>query len=144
MFFVSQPVIPCDISVRHEYVSESLRYETLINRIFEDLSAAFGFGGMIHEISDDYSPVVHQHQYNVLGVKPSERDENCVPIATFVINGKKIRLFAPAPFTYKEPDPAIGELKFIAAPTIAQPERININSPDFDGWVYPAGQVYYV
>lgn len=54
-----------------------------------------------------------------------------------------MRVVCERPFVYEEPEPAIGELKFIANPRIGTRD-IDINSPDFDGWVYPHGQIYYV
>ena len=38
----------------------------------------------------------------------------------------------------------IGELKYKMLPTVTSPDDININSANFDGWVYPRGQSYTV
>lgn len=42
------------------------------------------------------------------------------------------------------PDPVIGELKYKMLPTVTRPDAIDINSANFDGWVYPRGQSYTV
>ena len=38
----------------------------------------------------------------------------------------------------------IGELQYKMLPTVTRPDAININSANFDGWVYPRGQSYTV
>ena len=125
------------------YFSESISYGKFVDLLFADLSSSFGFGGLAREDDTGYSPVRHSHPYNAFSVSSTVNASTAV-LATFVINGRKTRIAAPAPFVYKEPDPAIGELKFLAVPEIKRSDRINVNSKDFDGWVYPAGQTYYV
>jgi len=101
---------------------------------------------MIHELSSNYARTGHKHPYNFFDIRPVEPydEDKHVVIATFTIDGRKVRIVMPRPFIYKEPEPAIGELKFIATPNITPPSQIDINSSDFDGWVYPMGQTYYV
>lgn len=127
------------------YVSESLTFEKFSDQLFVDLSAGYGFGGMIHELSSDYAPAQHSHPYNFLDVAtPEPYDKNKhVVLATFTIDNRKVRVVVDKPFVYEEPDPVVGELKFVAIPQIGT-TQININSSKFDGWVYPAGQTYYV
>ena len=126
-------------------MSERLTFEKFSAQLFADLSAGYKFGSMIHEISSDYARAQHSHQYNFFNVAPSEqydKDKHIV-LATFTIDGRKVRIVVDKPFIYEDPEPAIGELKFIANPWVGT-RQININSPNFDGWVYPAGQIYNV
>lgn len=142
-FFTSQPI--SYVAAYREYESKSLKYDLLIEQIFNDLSAAFGFKSMAYELSDAYSKSQHIHQYNSFDIKSDYdvNDENIV-LATFKVDDKKVRLCMPHQWVYKAPDPVIGELKYKMLPTVTRPDSIDINSANFDGWVYPRGQSYTV
>jgi len=142
-FFVSRRPLPA--LAYESYVSESLPFGKFSDQLFYDLSAGYGFGSMIYELSSDYALAQHSHPYNFFDVGTPERYDASkhVVLATFTVDGRKVRIVADRPFVYEEPEPAVGELKFVANPQIGT-TRININSPAFDGWVYPDGQIYFV
>ena len=58
-FFTSQPINY--IAAYREYESKYLEYGPLMEQIFNDLSAAFGFKSMAYELSDAYSGAQHVH-----------------------------------------------------------------------------------
>ena len=127
-----------------EYVSRTASYGTLVERMFSDLSAAFGFRSMIHELSSDYSLADHTHGYNKFDIsseyQPSK--DSTVVLATFKVDGYSIRLCMPRVWMYKQADPEIGQLRFRVLPR-PPAEEINISAANFDGWVYPDGKTYY-
>lgn len=144
-FFTSQVI--CPPAVYKEYESRSLTYGRLLEQLFADLSAAFGFQSMAYELSDAYARVGHVHKYNSFDVSAkysADNDPDTVMLATFRVGDKKVRMRMPRQWVWKAPDPEIGELKFKALPTIAQPGSIDIHAAGFDGWVYPRGQSYAV
>lgn len=141
-FFTSQPI--SYVAAYREYESKSLEYDLLLKQIFNDLSSAFGFKSMAYELSDAYSRVQHVHQYNSFDIKSDYGVNGNVVLATFKVNDKVVRLCMPRQWVYKVPDPVIGELKYKMLPTVTNPDNININSTNFDGWVYPRGQSYTV
>ena len=142
-FFTSQQILPK--AVFKEYQSKSLPYDTLIEKLFSDLSAAFGFKSMAYEPFDAYSSASHSHPYNTFDISSEySAEDNNIPIVTFKIGTKTVRLYMPRPYVYAKPEPEIGEIKFKMLPNIANPADIDINAQDFDGWVYPAGQTYMV
>ena len=141
-FFTSQPINY--VAAYREYESKSLEYDLLMEQIFNDLSAAFGFKSMAYELSDAYSRAQHVHQYNSFDIKSDYGVNGNVVLATFKVDDKVVRLCMPRQWVYKAPDPVIGELKYKMLPTVTRPDAININSANFDGWVYPRGQSYTV
>lgn len=141
-FFTSQPINY--VAAYREYESKSLKYDLLMEQIFNDLSAAFGFKSMAYELSDAYSGAQHVHQYNSFDIKSDYGVSGNVVLATFKVDDKVVRLCMPHQWVYKVPDPVIGELKYKMLPTVTRPDAIDINSANFDGWVYPRGQSYTV
>lgn len=146
-FFTSQVI--CQPAVYKEYESKSLEYGLLIEQLFADLSASFGFKSMAYELSDGYARSNHAHEYNSFDISAEYGSSTAggtrnTALATFRVGDKKIRMYMPCPWAWKAPDPEIGELKFKMLPTIAQRGSIDIHAADFDGWVYPFGQTYTV
>ena len=141
-FFTSEPVAPG--SRYGQYLSKHLRYDVLLERVFADLSAGFGFGRMAWELSDAYALSGHTHPYNSLNMSvdyDQQDDRAGMVIASFRIDGRLVRLRVPLMWTYEYPEPEIGELKFTALPPASE---IDVNAEDFDGWVYPDGTTYIV
>jgi len=138
-FFISHPASL--YSGYKNYISKSLTYGDLVESMFADLSAGFGFGSMSHEISSAYSKADHTHWYNTFDVKADYdyKDPDYTTLATFKIGNRTVRLCMPRLWTYAAAEPVVGELKFKALPYIPDQSEIDINSGAFDGWVYPAG-----
>ena len=99
---------------------------------------------MAYELSDAYSRVQHVHQYNSFDIKSDYSVDGNVVLAPFKVDDKVVRLCMPRQWVYRAPDPVIGEVKYKMLPTVTRPDVIDINSANFDGWVYPCGQSYTV
>lgn len=150
--FITSQQLDVNLQNTSTYISKSLSYDKLAGQLFKDLSAAFDFKSMAYELSDQYSNINHTHNYNFFDISPNynynDVDENGnfinTVLATFKINNKIVRLCMPKQWRYEDPGHLIGELKFKILPNIINPSNININSDNFDGWVYPNGQSYTV
>ena len=97
---------------------------------------------MAFEDENAYSLSNHNHDtvYNKTEIIPLLTDG--IQVATFVKDYQnEISVYYPQIITYKYDEPYIGELKFV---TDKRHRTININSDDFDGWVYPDGSTYLI
>lgn len=141
-FFTSQPINQA--AAYKEYESRYLEYGRFAEQISRDLSSAFGFKSMAYELSDAYSKAQHVHRYNSFDISSDYGVSGNTVLATFKVDDRIVRLCMPRQWVYKAPDPVIGELKYKMLPTVTRPDAININSANFDGWVYPCGQRYTV
>lgn len=135
-FFTSENISKTSVYV--DYLSKSLTYGDLVEQLFADLSAGFGFGSMAWESENDYSEVGHGHSYNTFDISAKNTTDPIV-LASFKLGNRVVRLRMPRLWRYEDPDFEIGELKFKALNSIRSPTDIDINDSNFDGWVYPAG-----
>jgi len=159
-FLISQPVLSnvdpdrtyeCNGRVyTNEYRSMNISYEDLSNKVFDDLSAGFGFKSMAWELSDHYSLAGHIHNYSRLSVVPTETPTQgeisageVSVLGLFSVNTKKKPFYMRQVRMYKAPHPYIGQLKFMALtdqlPAIPNDDSY-YGSASFTGWVYPDGR----
>lgn len=136
--------------------SKRLKYESLVKDATDNLCAALRLSSAAFVEKADYSRKNHGHDYSsiyvyarplsaisaVSGIKIYPKSVK--PIAEFNVlnNGKSntVTMYSPGQ-QYDSIDdvPMIGELKFMARKTLS---AVDIDSPDFDGWVYPDGSSY--
>lgn len=158
-FLISQPVLSnvdpdrtyeCNGRVYvNEYRSMNISYDDLSNKVFDDLSAGFGFKSMAWELSDEYSLAEHIHNYSRLSVVPTLapsqgeiKNGDVSALGVFSVNTKKKPFYMSRIRMYDAPRPYIGQLKFLALtslPTLPNDDTF-YSSDSFDGWVYPDGR----
>lgn len=134
------------------YRSKYVKTGAFLENLFDEVFALVDFKSMAYENSAEYAPANHTHDgYTSVAVEylyePQEYGiDNLVSVGNFVLNGSYKTLFAPlsaVAATYTIPDsivrPKLGSAKLVYKPTL---QPVDIDSPSFDGWVYPAGQSY--
>lgn len=141
MLMLSEPALKHQ---RHptEYISKKVTFDMLSAKLVADINSLLDFGSMAYVASSDYAPIDHQHEgtYNKVAI-------SCVlsaalsndHIATFNVDGDKYELYAPKSTIRQLPEPEVGQLKFIYQTT---KQAIDVNSDNFDGWVYADGSTY--
>ena len=125
-----------------EYISKQVTFDMLSAKLVADINSLLNFGSMAYVASSDYAPIGHQHEgtYNKVAI-------SCVlsaalsndHIATFNVDGDKYELYAPKPTIRQLPAPEVGQLKLIYQ---TAKQVIDVNSDNFDGWVYADGSTY--
>ncbi len=121
--------------------------------MFDDLSGGFRFGTMAWEEKDDYSKVNHEHiGYSKVTGEQIADTKNTVSLGkislinpvfddygNYVYQKQVLDLCVPDDYDEmpKARETEIGTIKFKALPSLKQ---IDVNSKDFDGWVYPDGR----
>ena len=121
--------------------------------MFDDLSGGFNFGSMAFEEKDDYAKVNHTHtRYSKVTGEQIADTEDTISLGkislinpvfddygNYVYQKQVLDLCIPKDYDkmpeVKETD--IGTIRFKALPKLKQ---IDVNSKDFDGWVYPDGR----
>lgn len=124
------------------YDDENLAYWNMCNQMFQEISSKYKLGSMAWQDENSYSPSSHSHDdiYNKTVITEHQTDGE--HIATFVADGRtNVSVYFPRVVIYKHDDPYVGELKFV---TDRSHRTINVDSEDFDGWVYPDGSQYNV
>lgn len=122
--------------------SYRLDYNTLSTNLIKQISTDYNFGTMAYEEKWDYSKIWHTHDYSYVNFEQAPAS-NVSAIANIIItdsnNANILSLCMPntKQIEYKIAD--IGEYRYIARTNRSQ---ININSNDFDGWVYVDGSTY--
>lgn len=127
-----------DQILENYYQSKSINYNFLSNSLLIPISTYLGFKSMAWESSADYSLTGHVHNYsNVEVTSFFEKNTDFTSIVAFKIRNHITQMNAPPVINYYQPDPYIGQLKFLAVKNIP---TINCNSSTFDGWIYPDGR----
>lgn len=150
------------LSIDNTLCSLSFTYGDLKNFLADNAETAMGLGSMCHETKYHYSKKVHEHQgmYSKVDVKMSPDKDLVDDVAKIKIttdgNGSKKTVVHTVKVPKTEynlpPEPYLGTLKFVMTPSIDTVKmvrdnglfNVDINSDDFDGWVYPNGFKYKI
>lgn len=110
--------------------------------MLQEISSKYKFKSMAWQDENAYSLSGHNHDDIYDKTDITENQNNGEHVATFVVDGRDhVDVYFPQIVIYKYDDPYIGELKFV---TDKKHRTVNIDSDDFDGWVYPDGSQYNV
>lgn len=145
MFLISQPI---HNYMNREFTSNHLTYNTLSSNIHKHYLRTYGeegllvFGSMAYELSEDWSKIVHHHNYTSVIVKSNYDNQvsNELFATVYISADNNVKTQIPLYHPKLKPSYQIGELKFVAWPRLKPIDTDNI-SPDFDGWVYPDGRL---
>lgn len=126
-------------TLENYYQSKNIDYGFLSNSLLIPISTYLGFKSMAWESSADYSLTGHVHNYSNVEITSfyEKNTGDLTSIVAFKTRNHITQMNAPGVIKYYQPDPYIGQLKFLAVQNIP---AINCNSSNFDGWVYPDGR----
>ena len=119
--------------------SYSISYEDFIDGIGDIIIKNMKLGSMAVESSANYSLTSHEHdyEYNKLSVK--SKSGNNIKICELSTSTGWYEIYSKHT-TLNQDNLYIGQLKFLYRKN--KMEDIDIDSPDFDGWIYPDGREY--
>lgn len=138
-----------DIYLYDRYNSVKIAYDDLIEDIASAVSAKLGLGSMAFEETSSYTPVQHRHddRYNLISsfIFPYSKT-NSLSIGNFFKDGTITPLYVGNDI-FGESDSVsisdvympVGDIRF---QMIDKLDAVEIQSEDFDGWVYPDGTIY--
>lgn len=133
-----------------------MSFEDFAKQISADVYKALGFGSMVNELSNDYSPAIHFHpEYSSLSVTSycsNRREQVLCSLVTFEVDGISENVSIPT--TAKPAQelaeklqlaPKIGEMRLFGAASYALLQTVNkidldMDSPTFAGWAVPDGR----
>lgn len=133
---------------KEAHFSKKVSFGSFVDSINATVSANLMVSSMAFEDKDDYARKNHGHEeYSHVRVYLREEDpsKTYTDVATMAVSdadGKMKDYTVKAPVQNAEKlfdNPRIGELKFLAVPSL---KAIDIDSENFDGWVYPDGSQF--
>ena len=144
-FLVSRNYNP---KTRNEF-SKKISYRSIVDDIAEDITANVRLSSMGLQETNQYARKNHGHDYSNVHAYARPRSmlsalsqigktELAMEITTWN-DGEEKTVSVYYPVQSFRHDHAIGEVKFLA---VGKLSAIDIDSDDFDGWVYPDGSEY--
>lgn len=119
--------------------SYSINYKDFVDGIGDIIINNMRLGSMAFEQSANYSLTSHDHdyEYNKLSVEP--KTGNDIKVCEISTSTGSYDIYSKQTLV-NHGNYYIGQLKFLYRKS--KMKNIDIESPDFDGWVYPDGREY--
>ena len=127
---------------RNQYESVKMSYSSLSSHLLESFKQVVKFKSMAYEESACYSLVDHVHNYSKVELTSNIAKEDLdgnqnIRIGTIEIDGSPTTIYMESPTQFFQPDPEIGQLKFLAVDDVFLVDEFD---SAFDGWTWPDGR----
>ena len=125
--------------------SKSVSYRALSSSVADRALAEFDIRTMAHKETWEYAKAGHDHDGQYVSVAVSALSPaSGVCVAVISAGADVVPVYAPPVYFDDTPEPDVGTLKFVCSKSgFRRIDGAYIESPDFDGWVYPDGTTFY-